>query len=755
MVAVVKNVAVYKYCAVVPFPPILSCRLSGIEFSQSLPGIRGSQYKVEGVLLRALQSVASDERGQKKGRNKRSISGPSSSMSGNSDTQNPSPWKLRRNLPQYTVGRNLAHTFEAHSTSKKYESRFSSSHGLNNRGFFFFSLGKEEKDQLEPLRVQALTLEPISGFYEDPVVVCDFTALYPSLVIAYNLCYSTCAGQIDYTSLRQETGGHGMTTGRLGPFRYPEQLTATILKQHIKSLSSKSNGIKDFAGDRAYVAPNGAIFVGESVVKGVLPQVLSEILSTRAMIKRAAKIYKSRGVDLSVLRQLEARQLALKYVANVTYGYTSATFSGRSAMPVLADAIVECARRTLQNAIKLAEKWGREKGGKWEGAVVLYGDTDSIFVKLPGRTVDEAFVFGKEFCEMVTFSNPPPVELKLEKVYKGTLLQTKKRYCGMKFDSPQQKPELESKGLETIRKDQCLLTQKILSQALITVFKQGKDAVKEYLERQWGNIIAGSRPVSDFILTGRVRERYRKGAEKSPPAAAALVRRLAQMDPGLVIRDKERVSYVVVASPGRIRLSDCVVTPMELLEQWDSYRINVAYYITKHLNAALHRCFSLPPYLIDVHKWYEACPKPRKRIQYWPASSAGTTSMITSYFGSDVCTLCNRKCKIVGNSRLVVVCKQCKSNKQWTTLYALQRCGQAQRRAHELATICSACTGCPETGYSFAVEIAPRVGKMARTVATPLANCVCTDCPITYERHRAKEELLFNDELCKALDLSW
>jgi DNA polymerase zeta len=722
-----------------------------------LPGIRGSQYKVEGVLLRALQSVASDERGQKKGRNKSHLSGPSSSLSGHSDSQNPSPWKLRRNFTQHLAGRKNRDVLGECSNSKENESPYLSSRGgLENRGFFFFSLGKEEKDQLEPLRVQALTLEPLSGFYKDPVVVCDFTALYPSLVIAYNLCYSTCAGQVDYTSLRQETVGRGMTTGRVGPFRYPEQLTATILKQHVKSLSKSKNGIKRIADDRAYVAPNGAIFVGESVLRGVLPQVLSEILMTRAMIKRAAKIYKARGVELSVLRQLEARQLALKYVANVTYGYTSATFSGRSAMPVLADAIVECARRTLTNAIRLAEKWGKEQGGKWEGAEVIYGDTDSIFVKLPGRTVEESFIFGKEFCEEVTFSNPPPVELKLEKVYKGTLLQTKKRYCGMKFEAPHQEPELESKGIETIRKDQCHLTQKILSQALITVFKQGKEALKDLLERQWANIYAGKLPVSDFILTGRVRDKYRKGADKSPPAAAALVRRLAQSDPGLVIRDKERVSYVVVASPGRsIRLSDCVVTPLELLEQWDSYRINVAYYITKHLNAALHRCFSLPPYSIDVHKWYEACPKPRKRIQYWPASSAGATSMITSYFGSDVCTLCNRKCKMVGNSRLVVICKSCRKNKQWTTLYTLERCGQAQRRAHELAKICKACTGCPETGDSFAVEVVTRLGKMARTVATPLANCVCTDCPITYERHRAKEELIFSDELCKALDLSW
>ena len=107
-----------------------------------------------------------------------------------------------------------------------------------------------------------------------------------------------------------------------------------------------------------------------------------------------------------------------------TDGYTSATFSGRSAMPLLADTIVECGRRTLSNAIDLATKWGLDKSSKYFGAEVIYGDTDSIFIKLPGRTVKEAFAFGQDFCDSVTKSNPPPVALKLEKVYGATLLQT-------------------------------------------------------------------------------------------------------------------------------------------------------------------------------------------------------------------------------------------------------------------------------------------------------------------------------------------
>lgn len=42
-----------------------------------------------------------------------------------------------------------------------------------------------------------LTLEPESQFYADPVIVLDFQSLYPSIMIAYNYCFSTCLGHVD------------------------------------------------------------------------------------------------------------------------------------------------------------------------------------------------------------------------------------------------------------------------------------------------------------------------------------------------------------------------------------------------------------------------------------------------------------------------------------------------------------------------------------------------------------------------------
>lgn len=347
------------------------------------------EYKVEGVLLRGLQSLNSNERGSKKGsRIKATNTFASSSLSNETASQTQSPWKTRRRNKEGGQGIE--------------DEDLRPVHQISDRSYFFYSPSVQDTNKQEALEVQALTLEPQSGHHQDPVVVCDFTALYPSLVIAYNLCYSTCAGRLDYHSTRNEMRMEGRTTGKLGPFRYDERRSATVFKHHFRSLENSGKG------DRAYVAPTGTAYVAESVLKGVLPQVLDEMLSTRAMLKKASKLYKRLVPDLSpsILRQLEARQLALKYVANVTYGkfgiahlrslvsdcisnscasavgYTSATFSGRCAMPLLADTIVECGRRTLTNAIKLANDWGKDRKGKWFGCEVIYGDTDSLFVRV-------------------------------------------------------------------------------------------------------------------------------------------------------------------------------------------------------------------------------------------------------------------------------------------------------------------------------------------------------------------------------------
>lgn len=37
----------------------------------------------------------------------------------------------------------------------------------------------------------AIVIDPQIGFYETPIATLDFASLYPSIMMAHNLCYST------------------------------------------------------------------------------------------------------------------------------------------------------------------------------------------------------------------------------------------------------------------------------------------------------------------------------------------------------------------------------------------------------------------------------------------------------------------------------------------------------------------------------------------------------------------------------------
>lgn len=102
---------------------------------------------------------------------------------------------------------------------------------------------------------------------------------------------------------------------------------------------------------------------------------------------------------------------------------------------------------------------------------MVYGDTDSLFVLLPGRSREETFRIGAEIASAVTAANPSPVTLKMEKVYHPCVLLSKKRYVGAMYESPAQKePTFDAKGIETVRRDTCPAVSKMLERCLRILF---------------------------------------------------------------------------------------------------------------------------------------------------------------------------------------------------------------------------------------------------------------------------------------------
>jgi len=198
-------------------------------------------------------------------------------------------------------------------------------------------------------------------------------------VLAYNLCYSTCLGKLT----KGESDPRGPTTGRLGFTSFSAAKSAEGLASCANATASHQQGQalrSDDKNDARYpfVCPTGTMFCKPETRVGVLPQMLREILETRFMVKRAMKrclgdhpvsghrVISDSGKRRTLENVLHARQFALKMIANVTYGYTAASFTGRMPCSELADAIVKAGRRTLEHAIEMVES----ETVKWSGASV-------------------------------------------------------------------------------------------------------------------------------------------------------------------------------------------------------------------------------------------------------------------------------------------------------------------------------------------------------------------------------------------------
>ncbi|XP_073996284.1 DNA polymerase zeta catalytic subunit isoform X2 [Rhodnius prolixus] len=451
-----------------------------------------------------------------------------------------------------------------------------------------------------------LIMEPHSRLYEDPVIVLDFQSLYPSMIIAYNYCFSTCLGLQQHLLEKDE-----ITFGCTSLLIDPKELYRA--KEHL------------------HISPAGAVFVDSSIRRGILPRMLEEILETRLMLKNSMKRHKS---NKPLYQVLDARQLGLKLIANVTYGYTSANFSGRMPCIEVGDSVVSKGRETLERAIKLVEKT------KTWGAEVVYGDTDSMFVLCRGKSRQEAFRIGQEIADAVTLDNPKPVKLKLEKVYQPCILQTKKRYVGFMYESAEQeKPEFDAKGIETVRRDGC------------------PAASKEY-----------------------------RGLRSYQPSACVPALKLAKE---WIAKDKrseprigERVGYIITCGPPGVPLIQLVKAPYELLTN-TSLKINSEYYITKAILPCLDRCFTLLG--VNVFSWYKLLPKKQFLRRQLHAEVGLKRATLSQYFLMENCIVCDE----ITNSS---VCAKCQKNAQLLSATVMNKIYSTERKFTLLTQICSSCS---------------------------------------------------------------
>ncbi|KAL4922232.1 hypothetical protein BDW62DRAFT_79917 [Aspergillus aurantiobrunneus] len=544
--------------------------------------------------------------------------------------------------------------------------------------FMLISPSRKQVGQQNALECLPLVMEPQSDFYTSPLIVLDFQSLYPSIMIAYNYCYSTFLGRVQSWRGRDKMGFVDYN-------RQPRLLE--LLKNQIN------------------IAPNGMIYAKSEVRKSLLARMLAEILETRVMVKTGMKLDKD---DRVLQRLLNNRQLALKLIANVTYGYTSASFSGRMPCSEIADSIVQSGRETLEKAIAFihsVEPWGAE---------VVYGDTDSLFVYLKGRTRDQAFDIGEEIAQAVTEMNPHPIKLKFEKVYHPCVLLAKKRYVGFKYEHRGQKePEFDAKGIETVRRDGTPAEQKVEEKALKLLFRTADlSQVKSYFQYQCMKIMQGRVSVQDFCFARAVKLGTYSDNGMLPAGALISTKRMLE-DPRAEPQYGERVPYVVVTGAPGSRLIDRCVPPETLLQD-AQLDLDAEYYITKNLIPPLERIFNLVG--ANVRQWYDEMPKVHRirRVEGTTSLVGGKSSIRTleSYMKASTCVVCKAKL----HDAEIPLCPGCIRNSHISLLDLISRQRQAEQKVANLERVCRSCMDIP-----FGDEV----------------RCDSLDCPVFYARTRS------------------
>lgn len=293
----------------------------------------------------------------------------------------------------------------------------------------------------------ATVIDPIKGFYSEPIATLDFASLYPSIMMAHNLCYSTLVNREDL---------------RLNKFDFkPDDITKT---------------------------PNGDTFVKASVKKGILPEILDELLAARKRAKTDLKKEK----DPMTKAVLDGRQLALKISANSVYGFTGAQV-GKLPCLEISGSVTAFGREMIEHTKKMVEEHYTVENGYDHDAVVVYGDTDSVMIKFgitekdaPEGTenrerwmIESSMNLALKAADFVNTSFLRPIKLEFEKVYYPYLLMNKKRYAALLWTNPDKHDKMDCKGIETARRDNCALVRTVLDTCLKTILEDRNPKVQQ------------------------------------------------------------------------------------------------------------------------------------------------------------------------------------------------------------------------------------------------------------------------------------
>ena len=356
----------------------------------------------------------------------------------------------------------------------------------------------------------ATVLDAQKGAYYTPITALDFEALYPSIMMAHNLCYSS----------------YVMDERKYGNVPGIEYETFNI-------------------GDRTYKFAQG--------VPSLLPAILLELKQFRKQAKR--DMAAASGFMKEVYN---GKQLAYKISMNSVYGFTGA---GKGILPC-----VPIASTTTSKGRSMIEETKNYVEKNFPGAKVRYGDTDSVMVEFDvgDRKGEEAIAYswevGERAAEECSALFKKPNNLELEKVYWPYFLYSKKRYAAKLWtkgkDEKMHMDYIDVKGLQLVRRDNTPHVREV-SKELLDVILTSSDPgpPKELAKERAIELLSGDVPNQKLILSQGLSDSYKVGGKSvsvtSPESVninqshVQVVTKMRQRRPGSEPQSGDRVPYLL------------------------------------------------------------------------------------------------------------------------------------------------------------------------------------------------------------------
>ena len=370
----------------------------------------------------------------------------------------------------------------------------------------------------------AIVLPPKIGMYLDqPISVLDFNSLYPTNMISYNLSPDTFLCERAFDTEGSKTYHDGLS-----------QSEVNLLKEKGYVLEDIEYDNKDEKG--VITGKTICTFVQpteDPMTVGVLPKTLDILLKKRKEFKEKME---DNTYDESQRSVFNGLQLAYKVVANSVYGQC-----GSRTSPIRKLCVAACTTSAGRKALGIAKRVVETEFG----AEVIYGDTDSIFVKFPTKDLAESIALGIASGKRITSQCRKPYKIAYEKTFYPFILFCRKRYVGMKYEEDVTKCKRMSMGIVLKRRDNAPIVKDVFGGALDMLLTD-KDVRKaqRFVNDKLLDVLENRIPLEKFIISKSLRDDY-----KNPTQIAhrVLADRMESRDAGTAPKVGDRLQFIYVA----------------------------------------------------------------------------------------------------------------------------------------------------------------------------------------------------------------